>query len=120
VVFVDLNGLKETNDTYGHDAGDHLIIDAANFLIQEFGEENIFRIGGDEFVVILNNIREARFEEYERRFCEDLRNHPEINVSQGFAWTESSRNVEIAVDRADKAMYQDKMEYYKRHNRRNR
>lgn len=53
-VAIDINGLKEINDSKGHAAGDELIIGAANCLKQCFGTHgNIYRIGGDEFVVIL-------------------------------------------------------------------
>ena len=54
LVFMDLNGLKNTNDRYGHNAGDELIIAAAQCISSAFaGMGTCFRIGGDEFAVIL-------------------------------------------------------------------
>lgn len=57
LIMLDLNGLKYTNDTYGHRAGDNLIIASADILektFQNYGE--IFRIGGDEFAVIITDL----------------------------------------------------------------
>jgi diguanylate cyclase (GGDEF)-like protein len=54
IVFVDLNGLKQVNDTYGHEAGDRLICAAANIIRDAFRESDILaRLGGDEFVALL-------------------------------------------------------------------
>lgn len=54
-IIADVNGLKQVNDTLGHDAGDELIIAAGNVLKRSFGEYGkVYRIGGDEFVAIIN------------------------------------------------------------------
>lgn len=56
LIMLDLNGLKYTNDTYGHSAGDELIASAAKCIKETIGSGNYFyRIGGDEFAVILHN-----------------------------------------------------------------
>ena len=52
VVMLDLNFLKKTNDTYGHDKGDAILKRVAGYLHDVFGEQKVFRIGGDEFVVV--------------------------------------------------------------------
>ena len=58
VIFMfDLNNLKETNDVYGHKAGDELILDAARSIKECFRNiGNTYRIGGDEFCVICEEI----------------------------------------------------------------
>ena len=56
VVFADLNGLKAVNDGEGHVAGDTLLKNAANAMREVFAVHEIFRAGGDEFVVILTNV----------------------------------------------------------------
>ncbi len=61
VLVVDINGLKEANDFYGHDVGNQLIISSARLLCDIFNQSPVFRIGGDEFVVIL---RDRDFEIY--------------------------------------------------------
>lgn len=55
VLVADINNLKQTNDKYGHNAGDELIIRAARTLVDTFKFSVIFRIGGDEFAVILQD-----------------------------------------------------------------
>lgn len=56
LIMLDLNGLKYNNDTYGHDAGDELIVNAARCIRETVGKDaQCFRIGGDEFTVILHN-----------------------------------------------------------------
>lgn len=59
MIMLDLNGLKHTNDTYGHAAGDELILAAANCIRTVYGQYgNCYRIGGDEFTVILFDVKE--------------------------------------------------------------
>lgn len=70
VLVADINGLKETNDHYGHDVGNQLIISSARLLCDTFNQSPVFRIGGDEFVVIL---RDRDFEIY-RDLIEKLDN----------------------------------------------
>ena len=53
VLVLDINYLKQANDEYGHDKGNELIIHASKVLSDIFGESSVYRIGGDEFVVIL-------------------------------------------------------------------
>ena len=62
VVVADINMLKETNDTYGHDVGNQLLISASRLICSTFKHSPVFRIGGDEFVVILEN------EDFENRY----------------------------------------------------
>jgi diguanylate cyclase (GGDEF)-like protein len=57
VAFLDLDGFKSVNDTYGHRAGDELLIQVANRLRKTLrGDDQIIRLGGDEFVLILNEV----------------------------------------------------------------
>lgn len=55
VAVLDINFLKETNDRYGHEIGNQLIVAAAKIISDTFKRRPVFRIGGDEFVVILQN-----------------------------------------------------------------
>ena len=61
VAFCDLNGLKTINDNQGHDAGDKLIVAAANILKEVFPDDNIYRAGGDEFSIISTHGSEEDF-----------------------------------------------------------
>ena len=53
IVVFDLNGLKAVNDTKGHEAGDKYIVDSVKIIEKYFGEKDLYRFGGDEFVIIL-------------------------------------------------------------------
>ena len=55
IVFADLNNLKHTNDSLGHLAGDELIIKFTNLLKEIFNENEIYRVGGDEFVLVIED-----------------------------------------------------------------
>lgn len=56
VIFADINGLKRTNDVHGHRYGDSLIAHYASLIQHIAPKEDIFRIGGDEFVILLRDI----------------------------------------------------------------
>ena len=128
VFMFDLNGLKETNDKYGHECGDMVIVDAAEVLKTVFGRENLYRIGGDEFIAILDGAQE---DEAERRFREmdaavASKNKTErpykdpLSISKGAAAFHPGEDTEYqdVFRRADQTMYQEKAAYYKAHNRR--
>lgn len=120
IVFTDLNGLKTVNDEKGHDAGDKLLSRAAALLKIAFGDEEIYRSGGDEFVI----------------FCPDMpKEQVEAQISQLRALTDSTNDVRFAIgtvfcsgeydlframQAADEDMYRDKEEYYRRHPELNR
>jgi diguanylate cyclase (GGDEF)-like protein len=60
ILMLDLDNMKETNDSYGHAAGDKLLQRAANVLRQTFRREDIVaRIGGDEFAIIIPRCTES-------------------------------------------------------------
>lgn len=91
VAVFDINNLKHINDTYGHTAGDRLIKDSADSIKKAFSElGECYRIGGDEFVVIMEGVTEERIleaftelEESTRRISEG---NPEgLYVAGGFA-----------------------------------
>lgn len=112
IVYMDLNGLKIANDTYGHNYGDYLIQGAAAMLKKHFSD-NIFRLGGDEFLVLCINMEKEDFE----RIVNDLRKeeaaHTEINASIGSIWTRDVSNLEEQIAYADELMYAEKQSYYK-------
>lgn len=120
IVFsMDVNGLKVTNDTYGHLAGDELIRGAAeciNRVMSPYG--NCFRIGGDEFVAILYGDR-ALADGLENDLSRALsdwtgRLNEAVSVSCGYATTEEYPDVGITelVKFADLKMYRAKSRYY--------
>lgn len=117
IVFADMNGLKRVNDEMGHEEGDKFIQSTANILMDIYDKENIFRSGGDEFMVLLPGITESRFEalrqELTRRLDED--GVPEVAV--GFSWTETMDDIDSTITEADRLMYHDKALFYMIHDR---
>ena len=115
VIFSDVNGLKEVNDMEGHNAGDRLLKNAANALREVFDEKDIFRAGGDEFSIILTGIDQTELDtkiEAIRKACEKYGN---VVFAIGGAIEEDSRNVRMALRKADENMYEDKRLYYEKH-----
>ena len=54
IIMIDVNYLKRVNDTYGHEYGNIYLINAGKLVCSVFGEENVYRVGGDEFVAVLD------------------------------------------------------------------
>ncbi|SDB06490.1 EAL domain-containing protein [Eubacterium oxidoreducens] len=118
VIFTDLNGLKERNDRYGHKQGDIFLIDVANLLCDLFKVERVYRVGGDEFVVLLPGISKGDFEKERKRLEKALEESSHISLSPGFAWTEDTTYIKETINKADREMYAYKRNYYKTHERR--
>ena len=118
VIIADINGLKEMNDQYGHDAGDELIIGTAECLRQSFGQiDTIYRIGGDEFCVILNSTAE-QIEEHLKQLDQNGRRWKGkfvngISISSGYATDKEFDDFDTMQKAADQRMYENKNEYYK-------
>ena len=113
VIFADLNGLKFTNDNYGHALGDSMLVYCAKMLIQVFGQDNVYRIGGDEFVAILANesvdVFKKKTNEIRKLFSEERG----TSASLGAAfWEGNDVNILKLIESADKEMYDEKNFYY--------
>lgn len=118
VIFIDVNGLHEYNNTYGHKKGDQMLEFIAGVLKRNFASGQVFRIGGDEFVVLVEN---TTIEEMEQICGQSKQEIQERNfaVSCGLEWREKDINVEAMVKVADERMYQAKARYYElQHDRR--
>lgn len=117
---IDMDGLKQVNDRYGHGEGDVCIISIANALIYAAKENEIcIRSGGDEFVVIGENYSQDKLERFRKRFAEYLRrandslNKPYlIGASMGYFMgiPDGKRTPENYLKIADDAMYANKKE----------
>lgn len=108
LAFIDINHLKETNDAEGHEKGDELIRNTAALLASVFQKEEIFRIGGDEFIVLVKNVSEEHF----RDQIANLRTRKEKEKYQlfaiGSAWEAIDLDIDRMIKKADFLMYQDK------------
>lgn len=115
VLFADLNGLKAVNDGKGHIAGDELLKNAADALREVFAVHEIFRAGGDEFVVILTDVTEEELNERVERLIKVSEKYDELVFAIGAAYEDNVKNVRLALHNADELMYADKKHYYELH-----
>ena len=114
VAYFDLNGLKQINDTNSHEAGDKYIRKAAN-IISEFFQDDCYRIGGDEFVVLSVGVDEAVFSDKISSIKKQMTEN-DISMSVGYCWMEVCDDVRIMRKEAEKQMYKEKEAYYRSHN----
>ena len=121
VAVFDLNGLKEINDKYGHAQGDRAISRVAAALRQTFGDARLYRIGGDEFIVLLE-APSSEIASQMRDVDRILSENDPVSTAKGYAaFTEDAdTDYREVFNRADTAMYNDKREYYTKHGDRRR
>ncbi len=121
LMMCDINGLKRMNDEHGHDAGDKLIIDVADSLKEVFGDRRVFRMGGDEFLVIREGGNREQFTMAVRE-VRDMIEKKGRSVSIGTAFSSEGYTFDTLMHMADERMYDDKRRYYEQHgsNRRRR
>ena len=118
VIILDSNDLKSINDRYGHDKGDLYLQTASRLICRIYKHSPVFRIGGDEFAVVLLNddylAREALSEEFVRNASEtydSAENEWErVSMAMGIAEYEpkTDNSVDDVVQRADRNMYENK------------
>ena len=121
VIFVDINELKRLNDTQGHYMGDCMIKRTADIMREHLAGE-LFRLGGDEFLTLWENISLADFEEKTDALHKAFDEDQICNVSLGWAWQEDGIEIHALIRRAEMMMYADKRAYYQtdHRDRRNR
>ena len=121
VIMMDVNGLKTVNDSYGHMAGDELIIGAAKCIQTSMGEYGkVYRVGGDEFVALLE-CNESQLQDMVQTFEHITDNWKgtyqcELSMSKGIVVCKEhpELSLEEVKELADKLMYEDKDEFYAR------
>lgn len=112
IIYMDLNGLKTMNDTHGHACGDKLLKHIAEILISIF-KKDVFRIGGDEFVVFCRNVEKEKFELNVESLRKRIESDKELKVSIGSNWNTGKIMVDEQIAYADKLMYAEKKNYYR-------
>ena len=120
IVMVDVNYLKRINDNYGHECGNNYLINACRLTCAVFGEEHVYRIGGDEFVVIIEGekvslckyfVTQFKSEMERKSYNEDIAPWEKVSAAVGAAYYEPvyDKNAESVFKRADKEMYANKL-----------
>ncbi len=114
VLVCDINGLKIVNDTQGHAAGDRLIKDACDLICEHFSHGAVFRIGGDEFVVILQDRGYEKMDDSLAAINREVEENIEkgkVVVAVGHSvLTEEDEQIHDVFERADSLMYKRKQE----------
>ncbi|PYF07917.1 GGDEF domain-containing protein [Ureibacillus chungkukjangi] len=118
LLFIDMNGFKKINDTYGHEVGDQLLKRVVSRLGDELTDTDLLcRLGGDEFVILSSNIENSFLESLVERVQMALDeaislNHQTIKVSGSIGWSYttdiSQADLETMIRDADSAMYRAK------------
>lgn len=112
VLYSDVMGLKQINDTFGHQAGDKALLYACENLKSNFPAEYVYRIGGDEFLVLIPGITENLFQSMIRSILANMA-EGSVHLALGSVWVEDcTDNAEKALSEADARMYEDKRAYY--------
>lgn len=117
VVFIDVNGLHELNNTKGHKAGDAMLQLVGRYCVEQFPKAQVFRLGGDEFLLIIQRMEHCKvnegMEELDRRVQE-----AGYSIAYGVEFRRSCFNLEDMTNCADNKMLGAKAEHYKKFDRR--
>ena len=115
LLLLDIDHFKRINDAYGHDVGDNILVEFSDFCKRQLSAEQVFRIGGEEFVILLNGVGEesligaeslrAKVENQDFR-SEDKRIY--LTISAGLVQNLSGKNLSEVLKEADAAMYRAK------------
>jgi len=117
LLFVDVDGLKSLNDSFGHAAGDAALIFLAALMARSVRQtDQVARLGGDEFAILLDHAEEASAMETARRLVDAVADSDFIYLGQplplsiaiGLTMIEKGDLAQAVLDRADQAMYRDK------------
>ena len=112
IIFADMNGLKRLNDTKGHQAGDTLLKDAAALLSEVFYDAEVYRVGGDEFMVIATKMTPETVDKRVSDLIEKANKTDTVRFAVGVSYSKDEPDILKAMRSADKKMYEDKKHYY--------
>ncbi len=109
-IYIDVNGLHEMNNTLGHKSGDEMLIYIANALRGIFGRHT-YRVGGDEFVALINGIDEMELKTMAKAAC-DAAEDKGYHIALGYEFADNAIDMHDMIKKAEAKMYSAKAEYY--------
>ncbi len=115
VIFADMNGLKYTNDHFGHNVGDRFLKDAAVILQSTFIGGEIYRAGGDEFLVLLPGTTEADMRKKIADIKKKAAMFENVSFAAGGCFLQPGMDLRDAMSEADAQMYRDKGNFYRKY-----
>lgn len=113
VVYVDINGLHEVNNKDGHNAGDRMLKTVVKCISNHFGIKNVYRVGGDEIIVLCPDKNEEQITVCLASIDVYLAEN-DYHIAHGLCYRDETDNIKQAVDIAEKRMYEDKRIYYEK------
>ncbi len=116
-VYIDVNGLREANNTQGHDNGDKMLRTVADAIKKHFCTDYIYRTGGDEFVLFIPNADEETLKMQSEELSSDLAK-VNYHISAGIQCEKNISSLSLLIKEAEKKMYAEKKKYYEKHDRR--
>ena len=117
-IYIDVNGLREMNNTRGHDLGDVMLRTVAQAIENYFPEKYKYRVGGDEFVLFVPNGDEAELTKCSQDLAADLEQY-DYHVSVGIECESDVETISHLIKAAEQKMYNQKRAFYARRERRN-
>jgi diguanylate cyclase (GGDEF)-like protein len=114
VIFADVSGLKRINDNYGHEAGNELLKKVTGSSVQIFPKQHIFRVGGDEFIILDGGVKEDEFSKKVRELRLLMKSR-KIDIALGAVWVpEFTMDFSVIKNQADRKMYEEKRSFYEK------
>jgi diguanylate cyclase (GGDEF)-like protein len=111
VTYLDINNLKKTNDTYGHAAGDKLILKVAALIREQYEASLVFRVGGDEFVILTPELTRESFTALSQKAQRAL--EQDCLAAVGSRFYEEVEDLEASINECDLLMYEHKQQMKK-------
>lgn len=112
VIYLNVNSMKEINNHYGHEYGDVILCKVALLAQKNCSNDDVYRIGGDEFVAICQGMTEPDFEVHVRALKEAFKKDNASHVAIGHRWSNYRYDIDSIVLEASEQMYTDKKAYY--------
>lgn len=112
VICLDVNDMKGMNEKHGHEYGDQILADVARKVMSCFGSREVYRIGGDEFVV-LSPASEEEFAGKCRCLSDKINRETNYKISIGYQWSSRTEDMTAILERADEMRDEDKKHYYR-------
>lgn len=116
IVYCDIVNMKMLNDTQGHVKGDEVLISVSSILFNLFTVQRVYRIGGDEFLAVSENITKKEFQDKVQLLRQSFK-QKHLEVSCGTSWSDNAdKAFAILIDEADQEMYKDKQRTHRKQN----
>ena len=115
IIFADLNGLKQVNDEQGHAVGDELLKSASAILQNVFADYEIYRVGGDEFMIIAEGLDKKELNEKIDNLKALASEKENLYFAIGTHVAQNGEDIRTAMRSADEKMYDDKKQFYLSH-----